>query len=75
MFAKLMETQGEDYNRFFRLAMTEFHLKIAGFLAELTHMGRAMLDSDGGNMPMLDVEERWIRTITDRNRRGALSHP
>lgn len=74
MFAKLLEVQGGDYDKYFEGALAEFHLKVAGFLAELTHMARVMLDADGGSLPMLEVEGRWIAAIAERNRRGALGH-
>lgn len=74
MFAKLLEVQGDDYDKYFRGAQAEFHLKAAGFLAELTHMARVMLDADGGSLPMLAVEGRWAAEVTERNQRGALAH-
>ncbi len=74
MFAKALEVQAEDYAKFFQTARTEFHVKAAGFMAELSHAGRVMLDAAQGGMPLLEVEEAWMRTIVDRNRRGALAH-
>lgn len=43
-------------------------------MADLTHMGRVMLDSHQGDMPIVELEECWTTAIMERNRKGALMH-
>ena len=71
MFAHAMEVQREDYSRFFQNASTDFHLKLAGHLSDLSHMARVLLDAD---IPMREIEDRWVQYVAERNRKGALAH-
>ena len=71
MFAHAMEVQRDDYSRFFQNASTDFHLKLAGHLSDLSHMARVLLDAD---IPMREVEDRWVQSVAERNRKGALAH-
>jgi len=74
MFAKTLEMQQQDYAKFFLHAGTEFHVKVAGLLTDLSHAGRVMLDAAQGSVPVQEVEDRWMEALVARNRRGALAH-